>query len=204
MPSQLREENQGLTQENELLLMQLHQMQDELVHLTAENQQLIDRLAQSVETAAAPAYLPVYQLSEIVVDMTGAIDGDNWYYAERDGRWAGPHDTSTIRVPALKDGTYDLCLDVVDAKSPAILAGMTVTLNDMPLDLRHEGEGVVALVHSKFSTARLQGVPVWEFAFKFPRLISPAEHGSDDLRILAVRLRSLKLTRVGGGGSATE
>lgn len=186
--------NAELTQENELMLLQLHQMQDELEQLSLQNQELLNR-AQS-----APAhveYSPVHQHGDAFVDMTGPIDGSNWYYAEHDGRWAGPHHTSTIRIPALRDGNYEMWLDVVDAKAREILLGMEVALNGLPLRLVHDGDGVVALVYAQFSTNALAKSPVWEFQFKFPKLISPSEHGSEDLRMLAVRLKSLKLASAG-------
>jgi hypothetical protein len=187
--ARLRAQNTELTRDGDLLLLQVNQMREDLEH----SDHLIRDLTQRTQE---PAPQPHPHLSEIGVDMRGEIDGDNWYYAEHDGRWAGPYDTSTIRVPALREGNYHLSLDVVDAKARDILEGMKVALNGMSLTLRHEGEGVVALVHSRFSTNGMPKDREWEFRFKFPRLISPAEEGSDDTRLLAIRLRSMKLSRV--------
>jgi hypothetical protein len=198
LPDQLRQEISAQVEENELLLLQLHQMQDELAHLNAENQLLHERLEQAVQAVpTVEAYSPVYQQSEWHVDMTKAIDGDNWYYAETDGRWAGPQPVSAIRVPPLLEGTYDLALDIVDAKAPDIIDGMEIALNGKPLSLQRQREGVVAQVRSRFTTSGMSALPSWEFVFRFPRLISPAEQGSEDTRVLAVRLRSLLLARAG-------
>ncbi len=191
----LQAEMARLTEENELLLMQLHQMQDELAHYTAENQQLLDRLEQPMRRPAE-VYSPLYQKTETFIDLTGEIDGENWYYAEHDGRWAGPERLSTLRIAPLKPGEYALTMDIVDAKAPDILNGMQVSINGMPLSLDFNGEGVVALVTARFLSEVVPPGNAWEFQLKFPRLISPAEHGSDDLRVLAVRMRSLKLRQI--------
>jgi len=73
---------------------------------------------------------------------------------------------------------------------------MQVSVNGMPLVLTFSGEGVVALVTSRFLTELVPSGSEWEFQFQFPRLISPSEHGSDDLRVLAVRMRSMQLRQI--------
>lgn len=191
----LKAEMGRLAEENELLLLQLHQMQDELAHYTAENQQLLDRLEQRL-LRPSEAYTPLYQKTEAVIDLTGEIDGENWYYAEHDGRWAGPDRLSTLRVAALKAGEYGVTIDIVDAKAMDILNGMQVSINGMPLVLTFNGEGVVASVRSRFSSEQVPPGREWEFQFRFPRLISPVEHGSDDSRVLAVRVRSIELRQI--------
>ncbi|MBL8525660.1 MAG: hypothetical protein JNN20_18420 [Betaproteobacteria bacterium] len=191
----LKAEMGRLTEENELLLLQLHQMQDELMHYTTENQQLLDRLEQPL-TRSSEAYTPLYQKTEAFIDLTGEIDGENWYYAEHDGRWAGPDRLSTLRVAALKAGEYGVTIDIVDAKAVDILNGMQLSINGMPLVVTFDGEGVVAIVRSRFSSEQVPPGSEWEFQFRFPRLISPVEHGSDDSRVLAVRVRSIELHQI--------
>jgi len=178
--SQLQHENASFRAENELLFSQLQQVQEEL------DAQMAPVLAPE-PVVAAPSD------REFTVDMRGEIDGDNWYYAEHDGRWAGPANVSTVRVPVLRDGDYELRLDVVDAKDKKILAGMTLALNGMDLKPKHNGRGVKGLVTARFSANDIPRRGRWELQFRFPKLISPAQHGSADARMLAIRLRSLQL-----------
>lgn len=193
-PQQYRE----LMQENELLFLQLRQIQEELEHYFLQNQELVNRAQDnSAQTAFATKFWRRHQPAEIVIDMREEIDGDNWYYAEHDGRWAGPQALSTIRLPALRDGQYELQLDIVDAMEREIIAGMTVSLNGIPLEIKPEGEGVIALMRSRFATSAITKSSVWEFQFQFHKLISPAQRGSDDLRNLAVRIKTLKLSSIG-------
>lgn len=193
-PQQYRE----LMQENELLFLQLRQIQEELEHYFLQNQELVKRSQDdSALTAFAIKFWRRHQPAEIVIDMREEIDGDNWYYAEHDGRWAGPQALSTIRLPALRDGQYELQLDIVDAMEREIIAGMAVSLNGIPLEIKPEGEGVIALIRSRFATSAITKSPVWEFQLQFHKLISPAQRGSDDLRNLAVRLKTLKLSSIG-------
>lgn len=185
--------NTELMQENELLLLQLHQVQEELEHCFLQNQNFTG-MTQSV--AFTTEFWRIHQPAEIDIDMRDEIEGDNWYHAEHDGRWAGPGELSTLRLPALRDGRYEVRLYVVDAKEPEILAGMEVSLNGMPLEMEQVGEDVSALIYAQFSTRAITKSPVWEFQFKFPKLISPAQHGTGDQRTLAIRLQSLKLSSI--------
>lgn len=184
-----------LNKENELLLVQLHQVQEELEHYFRQWQELSRKIAASTEasSAAAAHQRDKYQPSELVIDFRGEIDGDNWYYAEHDGRWAGPEQLSTLRLPSLTGRRCELFLDVVDAMEPEILAGMAVTLNGMPLETTVEGAEYPTVVYSDFALVDSARLPVWEFRFSFPGVVSPAELGSDDHRHLAIRVRSLKL-----------
>ena len=76
-----------LVQEKDLLRLQLHQLQDELEHNYLQSQALGNRLELAKRTEES---LREAQRREIVVDMRKDINGENWYYAEWDGRWAGP------------------------------------------------------------------------------------------------------------------
>jgi hypothetical protein len=135
-----------------------------------------------------------------VIDLQTEIEGANWYDAENDGRWAGPDRVSSIKTPALRSGKYKVQLDVVDAMEPEILIGMEISLNGKQIEILQpwEGYGYPALVYAGFSTEDIPKSPVWEFQFKFPKLVSPSQIGSDaeDQRNLAIRLRTLKLVAV--------
>lgn len=187
-----------LAQENELLLLQLHQVQEELEHYFLEYQKLSGQGRQGAESVAPQRQSwNISQPTEVAFDLRREFDGDNWYYAEHDGRWAGPGDTSTIRLPALAPGNYELKLDVVDAMEPEILAGMDVSINGVVVAITSEWQGYPALVQGTFSTEGMAERTIWELRFKFPKLVSPAEHGSDDERNLAIRASSIRLCALG-------
>ena len=177
--------------ENELLLLQVHQLQEELEHHYLKNRELAER---ADGEPFLLRFLQRNQPSEVIVDLRDEIDGRNWYHAEDDGRWAGPAASSTLRIPALLPGDYTLEIDVVDAMSPAILEGMEVYLNGarIPTELP-AGADYPALVSGRFSTADVPTAPAWQFEFRFKDLISPVQRGESDPRIMAVRIRSLAL-----------
>lgn len=191
----LQASNAELLQENDLLRFQLDCVQEELEHNFLKTKELNTSTEFSKVTEES---LTMERRYEIALDMRNAIDGENWYYAESDGRWAGPGNVSTIRVAAMPVGDYELRMDVVDAMSPEILAKMDVSLNGLPLELRlrlsNEGGKASVRVYAKFSTNTVSESPVWEFEFRFHKLISPEDGGSDDNRALAIRLQSLHVS----------
>ena len=189
--AKLKEQHDSLTRDNEVLVLQLHQLQEELERYYVENRQLQSRAdLDPPHPLLSHALLP----AEVLYDLRGEIDGENWYYAEHDGRWAGPEACSTLRVPAMAPGSYRLELCVVDAMEPEIVSGMTMTLNGRPIALGVDsGDRYAKLVKAQIAVGENDREPVWEFALRFPKLVSPAEHGSDDERRLAIRLASLSV-----------
>jgi hypothetical protein len=191
---QAKQSTERQAQGNELLLLQLHQVQEELEHYFLQWQELS---AKDDSAARATTFINRFwrkhQPSEIVIDFRDEIEGYNWYDAELDGRWAGPGKVSTVKLPALRKGRYELYLDIVDAQAPEIITDMDMSLNGNPLQTTVDGEGYPAMVFSEFAVENAAQQPVWEFQFKFPKLISPAQHGSTDNRHLAIRVRTLKL-----------
>lgn len=89
-------------------------------------------------------------------------------------------------------GSYLLEVCVVDAMEPEIVSGMVLTLNGRPLATDVEpGNRYSKLVRADITVDETDVELVWEFAFRFPKLVSPAERGSDDQRRLAIRVASL-------------
>ena len=186
-------------------LQALEQQQQANASLRAENELLFSQLqkVQAELDAHTPLPVPARQVvaqkpggRTLTIDLREDIDGDNWYYAEGDGRWAGPASVSTLRVPAQAEGRYELTLNVVDAMDRKILAGMSLALNGTGLTLNQKGRGVAAVVTSRFSSGDFAPAAIWEFQLTFPRLVSPAQRGSADSRMLAIRLQTLQLTRI--------
>ena len=134
------------------------------------------------------------------VDLRREIDGKNWHAAETDGRWAGPETLSTIRLPVMGQGKYKLEIDVVDAMDPTILHGMEVSLCGERVTLSKAGRSYPTIISGDAVGRSLPGARTWEVQLRFPRLESPAEHGSDDRRLLAVRIRSIRLRLLDANG----
>lgn len=196
--SELRPRNAELAQENELLLLQLHQVQEELEDCFLNSKELENRRESEAKQSRLLTSFIRDQLAKVVIDMQGNIDGNNWYYVEPDGRWAGPNETSSIRLPALGRGNYEVLLDVVNTMAPEILDGMTLSLNGTPLDIGRDSESFPTIVRACFPTDGIapRSDSVWEFGFSFPKLVAPAELGLEDPRKLAICLRSITLSAI--------
>jgi hypothetical protein len=191
--------NTELTKENEILFMQLRQLQDTLDETVSAHRES-ERLR--LEIASRPVVTPLAaprarsHLAELMLDMRQEIDGKNWYWAEHDGRWAGPGTHATIRLPAMGPGRYEVNLEVVDAMNPEILAGMQVMLCGIPLSFKREGKSYPAMLKGIVVIDDTDGGKDWDINFEFPNLCSPAQQGSSDSRQLAIRLRSLRLRAI--------
>jgi hypothetical protein len=157
-----------------------------------ESERQCRELAAKVTTAAIPKGSTV-QLAEVTLDMRREIDGKNWYWAEHDGRWAGPGTHGTLRLPPMGPGRYEVNLEVVDAMDPEILAAMQVTLCGVPLSLVRDGKSYPANLKGVVGVENIAADRDWDMSFRFPSLASPAERGSTDRRQLAIRLRSVRL-----------
>lgn len=178
-----------LSQENELLLLQLHQVQEELEHYYL--------LYTEKHKTAQPA-------EKLLIDLRQEFEGDNWYYPERDGRWAGPNTVSTIKMPQLTPGIYRLELTLVDGMEYSIVKNMIVRFNGTVLETKLQGRttGFFAKRHHYplVLSATIE-IPAHQehhtdsIQLEFHKLISPSERGSDDQRMLAVRIRSLCMLR---------
>jgi hypothetical protein len=193
--SQVKARNTELVQSGQLQVLQIKQVQEELAHYFSRYQELVDKQgADTRELVVLRRFLKNNQPAEAVIDLKGEIDGENWYYAEKEGRWAGPGNVSTLNIPRLAPGEYKMQIDVVDAMEPEILAGMEVLVNGRAVELKHQGRRYPTRAFAQFSVDDADSRSLWEIRFKFPRLVSPAQHGSTDERSLAVRVQTVHLT----------
>jgi len=182
-----------LAHESEALRLQVLQVQREREYFALKCGRFESDLRNELKERACQEQFLRHHVTNVVIDMRQEIEGDNWYYVEPDGRWAGPNDVSSIRMPALGSGTYKGQLDVTDSMAKDIFRGMGFFFNGRPLECSASWDTYPALVSFLITTTKIDDLPIWEFQFKFPKLISPADHGSDDRRNLAIKVRSLKL-----------
>lgn len=202
---QLTTRNSSLIKENELLFLQLKQLQEALEQTTSANADSQRHcLELAAQAAAVDAARAKGQLGEVALDMRREIDGTNWYWAEHDGRWAGPGKYGTLRLPAMGPGRYELNLEVVGAMDPEIVAGMQVTLCGVPLALTREGRKYPAVLKGVVTLEQDTAPGDWSVGFEFPKLLSPAQRGSTDRRELAIRLRTVRLRAVQNGSGKSS
>jgi hypothetical protein len=187
-----------LQQENDLMLQQLHQVQEELEHYFLRHQELQQNQntkATNVVDDPWGKHLP----QELVVDMRQDIAGSNWYPAESDGRWAGPATLSTLQMPPVQPGNYVLELDIVDAMSLAIVNGLVVEAlsQTLPVEVTYpmyQGEyPLICKVQLKVPEPEAR--EAWLVNLRFAQTASPAASGSDDMRNLTAQLRTVKLIK---------
>ena len=201
------EKIQELQEENELLLLQLHQVQEELEHYFCEYQKLSEaaKATSAATTNIVSASLPQKTNSPAASSAETLFDlreehtiGVNWYDAEHDGRWAGPGTESTLILPAVGQGRFELIFDIVHALDSRIVKNMQILLNDAPLKLKHKF-GILPFkrfpcqVRTQIDTSSNAQQTPWTLRFRFPHTISPAEKGNDDHRQLAMRLRAVRV-----------
>jgi hypothetical protein len=189
--------NAHLVKDNEDMLKQLYAVQEELETYFLRCQELSAAVPEDPVGAAGVGqpWGPMAPV-EIRFDLRGEVDGENWYYPEADGRWAGPELVSTLNLPVLGRGRYELQIEVADAMKPEILSGLRASLNDTPVSLAREGKRYPALLTGQFLADDLPADGKWRLKIEFPGVASPADRGSDDRRSLAVRVRSVKLAMV--------
>lgn len=187
-----------LKQESELMLLQLHQVQEELEHYFLHSQQL-----EKQQTATANSFEAnfwrIHPPEVLRIDMRLGVAGANWYPAEADGRWAGPNTYATLQMPPLEAGDYTIELDVVDAMDTDIVCDMLIEALGQSLTVQVDRplleDAYPLTCKTKIRIAESITSESWSLGLRFPRLVSPADSGSDDQRKLAIRLRTLRLAR---------
>jgi hypothetical protein len=198
-----------LVMENEHLMVALHQAQkevEELLHGVADTppgagdaQTPEDFDADEPELEPIEPIVPVEPVDAVTVDMRQEIDGENWYGAEADGRWAGPGLQSSITMPPVVPGPYVAEIYLADAMAPDIVYGLRLEAFgvDVPFELS------AAVTREAFPIACVATIEAppeaaegeWSLGFTFPRTVSPAENGSSDTRQLAMRVMGVQLKR---------
>ena len=136
---------------------------------------------------AQDRYKRVQQLN---VDLTSPIHGDNWYDIEPTGRWAGPKLESTLTIPSLEVGTYQLELNI--ANHFCNLAAMKLILNDKLVKFSNTLFPATVTLQAEVNINKV--LPYWKLHFKFLKIDSPNEDEFEN-RHLAIFLKTLTFTK---------
>lgn len=217
----LQAELEKSAKDSELMLQQLHQVQSELeiyfnkyMELSASGggAAVSQGEGETGGVSATRSNQGSDAPTEITVDFREFVEGENWYYAEHDGRWAGPDEVSTLNINSPPPGTYDIRFDVVDAMSPSIIANMKVFFDGEPISLKWRGKYATTIKPLRRILKNKVNYPLEmsgkvivgahgesensQIRFEFPETISPLIHGGTDRRKLGIRLLSVRMTKV--------
>ncbi len=204
-------------EKNELLRFQLRQVQHEL------NKACLGYLTTNNSNDEIRIYVPARKRPEkkksgtgTTVDMRCAINGENWFEAGSEGRWAGPALRSTLRLPPLASGSYRLKLRILSAVSSEILRGMRATIDGKEVQLKSRSSREVSgkgwkriynnylkreIVWPMIATSKFEIEAIGvahhsaELALEFPETIALSELGSQDQRPRAIHLQQIDILR---------
>lgn len=183
-------ERQGseLQAENELLILQLHQVQEELEHyFNLQREQQTD--AQTSESTARDG--------RYSVNMDDDIQGTNWYPCEENEtgtfRWTGPGESASIRFPVQHIQDALLVVEYRNTLVPAQLDDLSIEVNGKKLPHK-----VFRDIKPGFIVASLPGdmddaQQSIEICLVLPRTVSPnsIDEQSADTRALGICINSI-------------
>lgn len=132
--------------------------------------------------------------TEARISFLGDITGFNWYYAEANGRWAGPENESSLFVPRLVPGSYALEIHVGGEIEAGIVDSMSVLVDKEPVSLSRDQSTFPCVLRGKVRLAESR-LPFHALKFQFSTLRSPSDWGEADIRRLAVLVSAVGLSR---------
>lgn len=163
--------------------------------LSLEN---IERENTQTDSRQFSGIVPIYSqerhrlLEKITIDLTRPINGDNWYDIEPTGRWSGPKLESTLNIPALSEGNYQLQLEIGAAFCD--LAAMEVMFNNQPVRFLNTEYHLPVLLYAEVSVDKQYSF--WHLSFKYPETHPPEGELGADQRKLGIFLKNVSLTKI--------
>jgi hypothetical protein len=129
------------------------------------------------------------QLTTLKIDLRNPIEGDNWHPIEATGRWAGPALESTLTIPALSVGTYQLAVHIQNHFCD--LAAMELELNNQPVHFSNTDFPSTVILHADIQIT--EALPCWFIRFQFSKIEMPDDNPTET-RQLAIFLQMLTFT----------
>jgi hypothetical protein len=131
-----------------------------------------------------------YLLQSIKIDLSKPINGHNWYDIEPTGRWGGPELESTLIIPALVAGNYQLDLKIdnhfCDFKA------MTVKLNDKLIHFSNTDFPPSVILQAEVSIEKT--LSFWQLVFNYSEIHS-TDNSQIEQRKLALFLETVTLSK---------
>jgi hypothetical protein len=190
---------QELMEQNGFLVAQLEQVQQDLERYYLENLELL-KSGSGVPLIddASRRYWLKYHPREFWVDLREETLHDNWYEAERHGRWAGPKPASNFTIPPLRPGEYIAEFEIVGAITPDMLELIKCTVGGIAVEHRFvylcPPGGLPVVLGLPFRVVVQAQPQSIEIQLEFPRAVSPSETGeSDDIRRLTACFRTVRI-----------
>ncbi len=144
----------------------------------------------------SPTLTPIARPDVFEIDMRAEITGSNWWHSEPIGRWAGPENQSSIQLPALGHGRYNIEIYVVHEIDEGIIENMQTTLNGIPIELKRETDGFPCKISTALTIPESYRLPFWSINLKFDKIKAPREKGLPDDRKLAIMVGYVRITRL--------
>ena len=203
-----------LTRENELLLLQLHQVQEELELYFKKYKSLSSK--KEADVGGAQNVSSGLEKHGTILDLRHFIDGQNWHHAEHDGRWSGPGTSSSIKLPQLNAGKYCLEMHIVGAMVPDIIRRVVLLWRGEELQIKtlQPWRGLKAFLRRYYLLIfkNREGGPLIlktmitvpanisdddkMLQIEIPRTISPVSRGENDTRDLGFKLSQIKISPI--------
>jgi len=130
-------------------------------------------------------------LKYIKIDLSKQIKGDNWYDPESTGRWGGPEIESTLSIPALTAGNYQLELEIESEFCG--LEDLKVLFNHQPVTFLNTQYQTPVTLQAEVAVEKQY--PFWQLNFIYPQTCPPEGESGADQRKLGIFLRSVTLTK---------
>jgi len=188
-----------LIRQNGFLADQLAQVQQDLERYYLENLQLLEHAngAPLIDEFTLRYWLQ-YHPRELWIDLREEPLHDNWYEAERHGRWAGPKPLTTIRIPALRPADYIAEIEIVEVITPGMLQQWICTVGGIEvkplMEYLYPPSGFPLVVSLPFKVRSVAQPRPIDIQFAFPQAVAPSElSGSDDMRRLTACFRAVRI-----------
>ena len=188
-----------LTEQNGFLAAQLLQVQQDLERYYLENLQLLQNSSgEPLIDDPIRRYWLQYHPREFWVDLREEALHENWYEAERHGRWAGPKPITVFTLPPLRPGQYVAEFEIVGVIAPDMVEFLKCTVGDVAVEPRFEylspPSGFPLVLGLPFHVGTEAQPRSIEVQLAFPRAISPQEtSGAEDIRRLTACFRTIRI-----------
>lgn len=189
-----KEDNTELEQENELLLLQLHQVQEELEHYFL--------LYQKYQSKQEEHAVQAQSDGRMKLQMRALSLGENWYGAaevdEADLRWSGPGTRATIMLPIKRDKDQLLVIHYKQVVAQDQLKGIRIEV-----DAEQINHTIYDKISQKYIVVQLVAIPgeyssETELAIVLPHTVKPNDviSESPDDRPLGIAVYSVSVLPV--------